>query len=281
MSRLADVFVSWTSKDRELKDKVVEYLHSKKLEYLDSDKDCCGDFVEWSTSAAGAASVFMLILTENTVDKILKDKQNNRPNYVLEEVHTALKEWGADAINRIIVICPNDEVYNHPVLWEDLQGSSEDNLLRKGYLSVIYYGTELTESKLEEIFRKVTNLLIHRFIHKYKNTIMSTNYIKLVPFYKDKHLQKSSDKQYPFEDLYVSRTITEIGANGEVLAEFDSPKELVACGDILFLSGPGGSGKTQYLMQLFKSVGDAININFKNDIQRIFGEIDSKIIHFT
>ena len=246
----SDVFVSWTSKDRELKNKILEYLKSKELKCLDADESCCGDFVKWSKAAAKDASVFVLILTENTVDKILKDKQENRPNYVLEEVHTALQEWGADAVNRIIVICQDDGVYNHRVLWENLQGVSEGNLLRREHLSVIY-GTELTGGKLEELSRKVINLIIHRFIHKY-NAAMAANDIELVPLYKK--LQKSPDKQVSFDNLYVSRTITEIGANGETLAEIDSPKELVACGDILFLSGPGGSGKTQYLNQLFKSI---------------------------
>lgn len=249
----SDVFVSWTSKDRELKNKVVGYLKSKKLKCLDADESCCGDFVEWIKEAAEAASVFVLILTGNTVDKIRKDKENSKPNYVLEEVHTALKEWGDDAIDRIIVFCQNDEVYNCQELWEDLQGVSGGNLLRKGHSSVIY-GTELTDdNKLEELSRKVTNLIKCRFIHKYNATI-AANDIKLVRLYGE--LQKSQDKPYSFEDLYVSRTITEIGADGEELAKLDSPAELAACGDILFLSGPGGSGKTQYLNQLFKSVDD-------------------------
>lgn len=38
---LSDVFVSWTSDDRILKDVVVRFFKEKNLKYLDADEKCC------------------------------------------------------------------------------------------------------------------------------------------------------------------------------------------------------------------------------------------------
>ena len=64
---MSDVFISWTSKDLELKNKIVEYLRENKITVLESDYDCVGDFRQWSREAVSKCTVFLSLYTENTV----------------------------------------------------------------------------------------------------------------------------------------------------------------------------------------------------------------------
>ena len=68
-----DVFISWTGKDRKVKDEIKNYLQKQGIQCIDSDEDCFGNFVEWSASAATSCSVFLLILTENTLKSPHRD----------------------------------------------------------------------------------------------------------------------------------------------------------------------------------------------------------------
>ena len=62
-----DVFISWTGKDRQLKNRIAEYLRENNLTVLESDRDCVADFRLWSCTAVSKCTVFLLIYTENTV----------------------------------------------------------------------------------------------------------------------------------------------------------------------------------------------------------------------
>ena len=61
-----DVFISWTGKDAEIKDKVKKCLQAKGLNCTDSQYDCAGNYFEWSKQAATASHIMVLILTENS-----------------------------------------------------------------------------------------------------------------------------------------------------------------------------------------------------------------------
>lgn len=50
---MKDVFISWTGKDRELKDIIIQHLNSNGISCLESDESCSGDYREWSKEAVG------------------------------------------------------------------------------------------------------------------------------------------------------------------------------------------------------------------------------------
>ncbi|MDE6200327.1 MAG: leucine-rich repeat protein [Clostridiales bacterium] len=237
---LSDVFISWTLDDKTLKDAIKDRLRGEDLKCTDSEEACQGNFEQWSEQAARSSSVFLLILTNNSLYE---------SKYVPRETRSALKM--DDAANRIIVVCPDRKnIYNN-----ERFGENGERILRDEHISVIEYeGDWLTEQKLDEIYKKVTRLITNRFFHIYNNAT-AADYIELVPLYK-KAQKKTQDMPHLYKDLYVSRTITEIGTNGEALAEFSSPADLIDSRDVLFLVGEGGSGKSQYLKQIRHTVDD-------------------------
>ena len=76
-----DVFVSWTSADRDLKDKIVKFLSDKGLSCLESDESCSGDYRQWSRESVGACSIVLPILTKHAKGSV----------YMPTEIEEALK----------------------------------------------------------------------------------------------------------------------------------------------------------------------------------------------
>ncbi|MDE7107028.1 MAG: leucine-rich repeat protein, partial [Clostridiales bacterium] len=243
---LSDIFISWTSKDKLLKDAVREWLSNKKLVCTDSEDACQGDFEQWSLQAAQSSSVFLLLLTEHSLYE---------SELVPRETRSALKM--EDAVNRIVVVCPKALVtpdYNN-LYDKEKFGENGQSILRGKNISIIdYEGEQLTEQKLDEIYKKVTRLITNRFFDAY-NRATAADRMELIPLYKAQQ-KKTNDLPPLYKDLYVPRIITEMGANSEEIAAFSSPKDLIESGDILFLVGAGGSGKSQYLKQIRHTVDD-------------------------
>ena len=100
-----DVFVSWTSADREIKNKIVEFLTQKGISCLESDESCSGDYRQWSREAVGACSVFLPILTEHVKDSV----------YMPIEMQEA--KLLDDYKNRIVPFCENKEIYSAFSFW--------------------------------------------------------------------------------------------------------------------------------------------------------------------
>ena len=60
-----DVMMSWTGKDRELKNSIREALEVAGLKVYDSERDCVGRFRDDYTRAIGASKVFLAIMSDN------------------------------------------------------------------------------------------------------------------------------------------------------------------------------------------------------------------------
>ena len=64
----SDVFISWTGKNREIKNQIVAYLEKHNICCTESDHHCAGDFRQWSQEAVSKSTVFLLLYTEDTVN---------------------------------------------------------------------------------------------------------------------------------------------------------------------------------------------------------------------
>lgn len=60
-----DVMISWTGKDRELKNAIREALEAAGLTVYDSERDCVGRFRDDYTRAIGASKVFLALMSDN------------------------------------------------------------------------------------------------------------------------------------------------------------------------------------------------------------------------
>ena len=216
--KMANVFISWTGRDRELKNTVVNYLEENGITCLESDESCCGDFGQWSREAVSACSLFLLIFTENT-------KNSTYVPIEIEEFKK-LDDWQ----NRFIPVCSNMSLYQ-----EDEWG------LHDSVSAVFTDG----EDYLPTLLEKTKSLLIHRQ-HSIYRTNSLNEYISLIPLIGG---VRAATRQYSYDDLYVMRSLTEIDENGQE-NEAPSPGELIRDDGILFISGPAGSGKTQYIHQI-------------------------------
>lgn len=226
---MKDVFISWTGKDRELKDRIVEFLNSNHISCLESDESCSGDYRQWSKQAVGACSVFLLILTENTL----------KSQYVPIEIEELKKldDWE----NRVVPVCMNMDLYqNHS--WG----------LHESESAVILEDQFPTQQRLAAIFHKTIDLLIHR---QYAIYCCQNNkeYATLTPLL---GANKTATKQYSYDSLYIPRSVTELDDQGQYIETIESPNELIKNDDILFISGPAGSGKTQYIHQIRNCADD-------------------------
>lgn len=137
----ADVFISFTGADREIKNKIIEYLRSKNITCLESDKDCCGDYIKWSIDTPNHCSLFLPIITENV-----------KETSIMKVEYESLKKQD-DYSNRIVPISTSLEIYNkHSFSMADncsavLDENLTDNISRRG---------------LEELYAKIKKLLIHK-----------------------------------------------------------------------------------------------------------------------
>lgn len=138
--RQADVFVSFTGADREIKNKIIGFLKEKNISCLESDEECCGNYNEWSIEAPRHCSLFLPIITANIKqESIMKDE--------FESV-TKVDDYK----NRIVPISTNMEVYKKYSF-----GMHE-------FCSAVFYDNleQIKEQTLEAIYHRIELLLIHR-----------------------------------------------------------------------------------------------------------------------
>ena len=143
-----DVFISWTGKDKAIKDAVKAHLEDKGLTCTDSQIDCAGNYFEWSKQAATVSHIAVLILTENSIKS---------STYQKTELQEIVKAFGENFSNRLVTFCPNQAVYNLETF-----GENGESLLADNYNSAVFFGEEVTREALEDLATKVTNLLLGR-----------------------------------------------------------------------------------------------------------------------
>ena len=226
-----DVFISWTGKDAEIKDKVKKCLQAKGLNCTDSKYDCAGNYFEWSKQAATASHIMVLILTENS----------SNSKYQKTELQEVKKAFGADFSNRLVTFCPSQAIYDGETF-----GENGEHLLTDNYNSAAYFGEDVTQDALEGLATKVINLLLGRTFEIYKAACeASEKKIGLLSFFVDQQIGNTS---VDYDKIYIERSVKDSG--GKEL----SAQELLARGDLLLVYGPSGMGKTEYIKQLRRAV---------------------------
>ena len=231
-----DVFISWTGKDKAIKDAVKAHLEDKGLACTDSQIDCAGNYFEWSKQAATASHISVLILTENSIKS---------STYQKTELQEIVKAFGENFSNRLVTFCPNQAVYNLETF-----GENGDSLLADNYNSAVFFGEEVTREALEDLATKVTNLLLGRTFEIYKAACeASEKKMGLLSFFVDRQQGNTS---VDYDKIYVERNVK--GGGGNEL----SAKELLASGDLLLVYGPSGMGKTEYIKQLRRAAAPEV-----------------------
>ena len=227
--RQHDVFISWTGKDRKIKDQIVGYLQEHGIRCLESDHNCSGDFRLWSREAVNACSIFLLIYTENTLTS----------TYMPVEIE-AYKEY-EDYENRIVPVCASMDLYQ-----KDPWGISEFGS------AVIFEEEIISEDILQAILRKVESLLVN-YLERIYIEASKPQYIKLIPLYK---IRNASDKEFDFSKLYIQRKLTELDSNYQPIGKIDNFTRLCNSEDIIFISGAAGCGKSRYIDQIRSEVNE-------------------------
>ena len=231
-----DVFISWTGKDKAIKDAVKAHLEDKGLTCTDSQIDCAGNYFEWSKQAATASHIAVLILTENSIKS---------STYQKTELQEIVKAFGENFSNRLVTFCPNQAVYNLETF-----GENGESLLADNYNSAVFFGEEVTREALEDLATKVTNLLLGRTFEIYKAACeASERKMGLLSFFVDRQQGNTS---VDYDKIYIERNVK--GGGGNEL----SAKELLASGDLLLVYGPSGMGKTEYIKQLRRAAAPEV-----------------------
>ena len=231
-----DVFISWTGKDKAIKDAVKAHLEDKGLACTDSQIDCAGNYFEWSKQAATSSHIAVLILTENSIKS---------STYQKTELQEIVKVFGENFSNRLVTFCPNQAVYNLETF-----GENGESLLADNYNSAVFFGEEVTQEALEDLATKVTNLLLGRTFEIYKAACeASEKKMGLLSFFVDRQQGNTS---VDYDKIYVERNVK--GGGGNEL----SAKELLASGDLLLVYGPSGMGKTEYIKQLRRAAAPEV-----------------------
>ena len=227
-----DVFISWTGKDAEIKDKVKKCLQAKGLNCTDSQYDCAGNYFEWSKQAATASHIAVLILTENSIKS---------STYQKTELQEIVKVFGENFSNRLVTFCSSQKIYD-----DERFGKNGESLLADNYNSAVFFGEEVTREALEDLATKVINLLLGRTFEIYKAACeASEKKIGLLSFFVDQQIGNTS---VDYDKIYIERSVKDSG--GKEL----SAQELLARGDLLLVYGPSGMGKTEYIKQLRRAV---------------------------
>ena len=230
-----DVFISWTGKDAEIKDKVKKCLQAKGLKCTDSQYDCAGNYFEWSKQAATASHIMVLILTKNSF----------KSKYQKTELQEVKKAFGDDFSNRLVTFCPSQKIYDGEKF-----GENGEHLLIDNYNSAAYFGKNVTQDALEGLATKVINLLLGRTFEIYKTACeASEKKIGLLSFFVDQQIGNTS---VDYDKIYIERSVKDSG--GKEL----SAQELLARGDLLLVYGPSGMGKTEYVKQLRRAVDSEV-----------------------
>jgi len=236
----SDVFISWTGADASIKTQIAERLQGKQLVPLISDQHCQGNFVEWSRTAAVSASVFMPVITQNSL-------QSTGMDWELEEIHQKLSDvvecvrWK----DQIIPVCESLELYRKFDRFGDFHRLNISTILLE------YEDSEkrvLSESCLEEICLKTAERIMANFFDLYCHAVRS-EYLKLNSYFAGVRIQ---DKNVQRTDMYINRHITENDTQHQEPRILSSPAELMIPGNISFIHGPAGCGKSQYISQIYE-----------------------------
>lgn len=224
----AEVFISWTGKDEEKKEHIVNLLKSAGISCKESGRNCSGDYRKWSREAVGACEILLLVLTENTFTSEFIPME-------LDALEALVKEEQSGGLgDRIVPVCDSQALYR-----------SYPRPLHQ-FASAVFRDS-LTEAEFDAaIVQKVTDLLVNR-MEKFYRRASAPDYMHLEPLYSAAGI---ADRSVSLRELYIPRTITGVDTQEGQAAVYDSPAPLLAESGIFFIHGPSGSGKSAYTNQI-------------------------------
>ena len=214
-----DVFISWTGKDRAIKDKIVDFLRRNDISCTESDHNCTGDFEEWSREAVAKSTIFLLIFTENTIDS----------KYVPQEIEAFRRLENHQ--NRIVPVVSEYSVYEKHLA----------ELAEKESAIFLNDFRDNEEKLLSKILFNVQNLMNNHFYKLYREATKPA-YLRISSLLK---ALRVADKEFDYGKLYINRAVTDDEGN-----EISDARTFIGKEDIFFLQGAGGSGKSSYIDQL-------------------------------
>lgn len=191
----ADVFISFTGADRAIKNRIIEYLESKNIKCLESDEECCGNYIEWSEESPGHCSLFLPIITKNV-----------KSTSIIKDEFESIKKQD-DCYNRIIPVSTDLETYEKHSF-----GMSQ-------WCSAVLapLSEEISYSLLEELYSKIKKLLIHMWCRQRFSPGMASRYF----LGRDAELKEIHQKLEKFNNVFI----TGIGGMGKT----ELAKKYVEC----------------------------------------------------
>jgi len=226
-TRPRDVFISWTRADARIKDDIQRRLSESGVTVLESDMHCYGNFVDWSRAAATSATVFIAIITENSLSSEGMDWELKEIYKKLENPTT--REWWS---SHIIPVCITERFYKE---------SDICAVFRKYEISAVLM--DKSKDLLEEVCAQALESIVSGFYTEYRRNVRE-EYIKISALYSD--FEDDSDINFDFTKLYVPRKITCDNGVSE-----NSPRAMMQLGQVSFLRGAAGSGKSRYINQIY------------------------------
>ena len=240
-----NVFISWTGNDAELKDQILMRLEPEVTCLVSSGGSCSGDFMRWSMDASKSAGIFLLVLTENL--------QNNKESVVFDEINEWRKAAGDEFRDRTVIVCPGRK------LVQELEDRSGDHVFTdEDRISCVEFGeTSISENKLDELYNKVLNLIVARMRSVYLVKAKEQLSMDVTRLLGISEAGRNDDEFIAHSGLYISRSVKY--ASGNSVERYDDITDLLRRmgGDILFITAPGGAGKSSYIGQIFDQIDES------------------------
>ncbi len=244
-----NVFISWTGNDAKLKDQILMRLEPEVTCLVSSGGSCSGDFMRWSMDASKSAGIFLLVLTENL--------QNNKESVVFDEIKEWRKAAGDEFRDRTVIVCPDRK------LVQELEDRSGDHVFTdEDRISCVEFGeTSISENKLDELldelYNKVLNLIVARMRSVYLVKAKGQLSMDVTRLLGISEVGRNDDEFIAHSGLYISRSVKY--ASGNSVERYDDITDLLRRmgGDILFITAPGGAGKSSYIGQIFDQIDES------------------------
>lgn len=239
-----NVFISWTGGDGQLAKQIVDYLNENGITVCFSENHCSGDFEQWSEEAAKKGGVFLLLLTDNLLEKL----KNGEKCYVINEIRSWREKVGENFANRTVIVCPSEKYI------EKFKEINVDEIKRTNCLFCNPY--ELSEEDFTNLFNKVKDLIVNRMSRIYADNSASGRGIDITRLL-GVDLLDTEKTNADFDKIYIPRSLK---FNNET---YDSIKSLAdkTKNDVLFITAKAGSGKSCYIGQIineYKNIDGAL-----------------------
>ena len=179
--------------------------------------------------------------------------QNNKESVVFDEIKEWRKAAGDEFRDRTVIVCPDRK------LVQELEDRSGDHVFTdEDRISCVEFGeTSIIENKLDELYNKVLNLIVARMRSVYLVKAKERLSMDVTRLLGISEVGRNDDEFIAHSGLYISRSVKY--ASGNSVERYDDITDLLRRmgGDILFITAPGGAGKSSYIGQIFDQIDES------------------------